>query len=138
MVIVIVLTTAYLIYTGYTYYNTALEERFYHPHHNWFKPSGAYGHGLGIVGTLMIFFGVFWGAVEIPSVDLLGRELQFKEERGYEENGQVSNLVFGVHACRRNPDGADHEGRHSGTGGRRQRRPAASSRRERSDRFQHR
>ena len=58
MVIVIVLTTSYLIYTGYTYYNTALEERFYHPHHNWFKPSGAYGHGLGIVGTLMIFFGV--------------------------------------------------------------------------------
>lgn len=58
MVVVIVLTTAYLIYTGYSYYNTPLEERFYHPHHNWFKPSGAYGHGLGIIGTLMIFVGV--------------------------------------------------------------------------------
>ena len=58
MVVIIVITTIYLIYTGYTYYNTALEERFYHPHHNWFKPSGIYGQGLGIVGTLMILFGV--------------------------------------------------------------------------------
>ena len=56
--LIIVITTIYLIYTGYSYYNTALEERFYHPHHDWFKPSGAYGHGLGIVGTLMILFGV--------------------------------------------------------------------------------
>ena len=44
--------TVYLIYTGYNYYNTPMEERFYHPRHDWFKPSGAYGHGLGIVGTL--------------------------------------------------------------------------------------
>lgn len=58
MVIIILLTTIYLIYTGYSYYNTSLEERFYHPNHNWFKPSGTYGHGLGIVGTLMILFGV--------------------------------------------------------------------------------
>ena len=58
MVLIIVITTIYLIYTGYTYYNTVLEERFYHPHHNWFKPSGIYGQGLGIVGTLMIFLGV--------------------------------------------------------------------------------
>jgi len=58
MVAIIVIITIYLIYTGYTYYNTALEERFYHPYHNWFKPSGIYGQGLGIVGTLMILFGV--------------------------------------------------------------------------------
>ena len=58
MVLITILVTAYLIYTGYTYYNTALEERFYHPHHNWFKPSGIYGQGLGIVGTFMITFGV--------------------------------------------------------------------------------
>lgn len=58
MVLIIVITTIYLIYTGYSYYNTALEERFYHPHHDWFKPSGAFGHGLGIMGTLMILFGV--------------------------------------------------------------------------------
>lgn len=58
MVIITILITAYCIYTGYSYYGTALEERFYHPNHAWFKPSGAYGHGLGIVGTLLIFFGV--------------------------------------------------------------------------------
>ena len=58
MVVIVVATTFYLIYTGYTYYNTAFEERFYHPHHDWFKPSGAFGHGLGIVGTLMMMVGV--------------------------------------------------------------------------------
>ena len=58
MVTIVVIVTIYLIYTGYSYYNTALEERFYHPQHDWFKPSGAYGHGLGIIGTSMILFGV--------------------------------------------------------------------------------
>jgi len=58
MVVIILITTVYLIYTGYTYYNTPLEERFYHSQHNWFKPSGIYGQGLGIVGTFMIVFGV--------------------------------------------------------------------------------
>jgi len=58
MVVIIVLVTAYCIYTGYSYYNTPLEERFYHPKHTWFKSSGPYGHGLGIIGTLMILFGV--------------------------------------------------------------------------------
>tara|TARA_R110002033_G_scaffold123363_5_gene165700 strand:+ start:163 stop:948 length:786 start_codon:yes stop_codon:yes gene_type:complete len=58
MVLIILVVTAYLSYIGYTYYNTPLEERFYHPEHKWFKPSGVYGHGLGIVGTLLILFGV--------------------------------------------------------------------------------
>lgn len=58
MVAIVLGTTAYLIYTGYSYYTTPLEERFYHPHHNWFKPSGIYGQGLGILGTAMIFVGV--------------------------------------------------------------------------------
>ncbi len=58
MVAIVIIVTIYLSYTGYSYYNTSLEERFYHPHHNWFKPSGIYGQGLGILGTAMIFFGV--------------------------------------------------------------------------------
>ena len=58
MVLIIMTVTLYLIFTGYEYYNTPLEERFYHPHHAWFKPSGAFGHGLGIIGTFMILFGV--------------------------------------------------------------------------------
>lgn len=58
MVIIVILTTVYLIYSGLNYYNSPLEERFYHANHNWFKPSGTFGHGLGIIGTFMILFGV--------------------------------------------------------------------------------
>jgi hypothetical protein len=58
MVTITLLVTIYLFYAGYDYYNTVLEERFYHPRHKWFKPSGAYGHGLGIIGTFLIVFGV--------------------------------------------------------------------------------
>jgi len=58
MVAITLAVTLYLFYIGFTYYNTSLEERFYHPRHNWFKPSGIYGQGLGIIGTLMILFGV--------------------------------------------------------------------------------
>lgn len=58
LVIITVLVTVYLAYTGYVYYDLPIEERFYHPKHDWFKPSGAYGHGLGIVGTFLILFGV--------------------------------------------------------------------------------
>lgn len=49
----------WLSYKGYSYYTLPEEERFYHPDHNAFKPSGVYGHGLGIVGTLLILIGVF-------------------------------------------------------------------------------
>ncbi len=58
MVIITIAVTIYLIFIGYTYYSTPLEERFYHPQHTWFKPSGIYGQGLGIIGTFMILFGV--------------------------------------------------------------------------------
>lgn len=58
MVSVVLLVTAYMAYTGYSYYQLPEEERFYHPQHAWFKPSGAYGHGIGILGTFMILFGV--------------------------------------------------------------------------------
>ena len=47
-----------LAINGYEYYNTSLEERFFNPHHNSLKPSGTLGHGLGIIGTLMMIVGV--------------------------------------------------------------------------------
>lgn len=59
MVFITVLATAYFIYVGYSYYGTPMEERFYHPRHDWFKPSGFFGLDLGIYGTIMIAFGVF-------------------------------------------------------------------------------
>ncbi len=58
MVMITVGVTLYLAYTGYSYYSTPVEERFYHPRHAWFKPSGLFGHGLGFIGTFLILFGV--------------------------------------------------------------------------------
>lgn len=58
MVIIVILITILLSYKGYSYYQTPLEERFFHPDHNNFKPSGPLGHGLGIVGSFLIVFGV--------------------------------------------------------------------------------
>jgi len=55
---IVVVVTVYLSYVGWSYYQLPIEERFYHPEHNWFKPSGAYGHGIGILGTFLILFGV--------------------------------------------------------------------------------
>ena len=48
----------YLAVSGYSYYTMPLEERFYHPKYHWFKPSGLFGQGLGVIGTVMIAFGV--------------------------------------------------------------------------------
>jgi len=59
LVSIVVLTTIFLTYYGLSYYFTSLEERFYHPDHAFFKPSGLFGHGLGIIGTLLIVIGVF-------------------------------------------------------------------------------
>jgi len=43
---------------GYQYYTTPLEERFFSADHVMLKPSGAWGHGFGIIGTLMMIVGV--------------------------------------------------------------------------------
>src|SRR5690606_28470838 len=52
------LTLIFLIYQGWTYYVTHPVERPFHEDHTMLKPSGPIGHGLGIVGTLMILTGV--------------------------------------------------------------------------------
>ncbi len=53
-----IVITVYLGYTGYSYYFTPVEERFFHQAHNILKPSGYLGHGLGIIGSLMMLIGV--------------------------------------------------------------------------------
>lgn len=58
MALVTIAVTAYLAQVGWSYYVSPLEEWFYHPQCDWFKASGAMGHGLGIVGTLLILIGV--------------------------------------------------------------------------------
>lgn len=72
---IVILTTIYLSYKGYSYYSTPMEERFYHPDHLNFKAGGLYGHGLGIVGTLLILIGVVMYIVRKRSKSLarLGR-----------------------------------------------------------------
>ena len=56
---IVIVVTIYLFYMGSSYYNAPMEERFYHADHARLKPSGHYGHGLGIIGTLLILIGVF-------------------------------------------------------------------------------
>ncbi len=56
---IVMLTTISLFIMGISYYNTPLTERFYHSEHDLYKPSGLIGHGLGIIGTLLIVIGVF-------------------------------------------------------------------------------
>jgi len=53
------ITLVMLIYWGYSYYQTSFEERPFHTDHILLKPSGPIGHGLGILGTLLILIGVF-------------------------------------------------------------------------------
>jgi len=57
-VAIIFITLIALLDKGMSYYGTSLEERFYHPDHPELKPSGIIGHGLGIIGTLLILIGV--------------------------------------------------------------------------------
>ena len=50
--------TILLAIYGFDYYTTPMEERFFNSNHNLLKPSGALGHGFGIIGTLMMIVGV--------------------------------------------------------------------------------
>ena len=43
---------------GGSYYTTPLQERPFHPHYGTLKPTGLYGQGFGIIGSIMITFGV--------------------------------------------------------------------------------
>jgi len=58
---VIVVLAAFIVLglIGMSYYNLPLEERYFHPDYALLKPSGLLGHGLGIVGTMLILIGVF-------------------------------------------------------------------------------
>jgi len=59
MIVVIVASAALLLFIGYSYYSTPLDQRYFHAAHQLLKPSGLVGHGLGIIGSLMIVIGVF-------------------------------------------------------------------------------
>jgi hypothetical protein len=56
--LIVVITSAYLAYHGYAFYSLSIEDRFFHPDYETLKSSGLWGHGLGIIGSLMIILGV--------------------------------------------------------------------------------
>ena len=59
LTIIPIATIVYFVINGYSYYQTSLTERFYHVQHDFYKSSGTIGHGVGILGTLLILIGVF-------------------------------------------------------------------------------
>lgn len=58
MSLIVIVVTFYIAFYGFDYYSTPVEARFFHENYDWFKPSGLFGQGLGIIGTAMILFGV--------------------------------------------------------------------------------
>jgi hypothetical protein len=58
LVSVVVAVLAYLIQRGISYYQVPIEERFFHAYYINLKPSGALGHGYGIIGSLFMIIGV--------------------------------------------------------------------------------
>ncbi len=58
MVFIVGVTFILLLINGLEYYRTGLEDRSYTEGHDTLKPSGVLGHGLGILGSLLIIIGV--------------------------------------------------------------------------------
>ncbi|MEI6141825.1 MAG: hypothetical protein WCP85_21310 [Mariniphaga sp.] len=59
LILVVILTTSTLYYIGNSYYSTSLEERHFHPENDSLIASGPIGHGLGVIGSLMMAVGLF-------------------------------------------------------------------------------
>jgi len=57
--IIVIVAIILLLYIGYSYYRLPLEQRCFDPYYELLKPSGIVGHGLGIVGVLLIVTGLF-------------------------------------------------------------------------------
>ncbi|MBZ0182415.1 MAG: hypothetical protein K8F60_08155 [Melioribacteraceae bacterium] len=53
-----ILAFFFLLFWGFSYYTSPLDQRFYHDLHKVLKPNGLIGHGLGIIGSLLMLFGV--------------------------------------------------------------------------------
>ena len=58
LILVVLFAATFLAYHGYSYYSLNIEQRFFHPEHQTLKPSGLFGHTLGILGSLMMLVGV--------------------------------------------------------------------------------
>jgi hypothetical protein len=58
LVVIVFVAFVALVANGFSYYNTGLEARVYHPGHSSLKPSGVVGHGLGIAGSILMIAGM--------------------------------------------------------------------------------
>jgi hypothetical protein len=47
-----------LLHRGISFYRVNIDQRFFHPDYNLLKPSGSWGHGLGIAGSFLMITGV--------------------------------------------------------------------------------
>ena len=59
LVTITVVVFVLLGFYGAGYYFTDIQERFFHDQNELLKPSGLIGHGIGIIGSLLIVIGVF-------------------------------------------------------------------------------
>lgn len=55
---IVALVLVYILQKGIAFYRVPVEERFFHPDYSALKPSGSWGHGLGIFGSLLMIIGV--------------------------------------------------------------------------------
>lgn len=59
LTLVILAITAFIAWVGYSYYSLPLEERAFDVQaYQLLKPGGVWGHGFGIIGTLLIILGI--------------------------------------------------------------------------------
>jgi hypothetical protein len=54
----VVLALIILCYMGFPFYLFPLDQRFFQPDYNFLKPGGVWGHGIGILGSLLIILGI--------------------------------------------------------------------------------
>lgn len=91
MALIVLSSIVIIILEANEYYLTSLEERFYHELHNKFKPSGIYGHGFGIIGSLFMLIGV-------------GSYMLRKRLRSWSKIGQIKYwLEFHIFLCTLGP-----------------------------------
>jgi hypothetical protein len=58
LILIVIITFVILLYNGISYYQTSMEERYFHQANEMLKPSGIVGHGLGIIGSLLMILGM--------------------------------------------------------------------------------
>ncbi|MRR21485.1 hypothetical protein EG830_00700 [bacterium] len=58
MVLVVGFAITFLLINGLEYYSAGLEDRSFSSQHETLKPGGIVGHGLGVIGSLLIIIGV--------------------------------------------------------------------------------